>query len=166
MWHNSVTFFVSFFSEVGKSARLEAAGLDTLTAPTLEPEPSEPEDEPKLTIITPSSVVVMSTPASRPTTNTPSTQLPWVCCQNKPRVKSSQLGKIHKGLLCPISVWTINSQNTKDTNVVLSFFQGPKRERQPLVLRGVCQIFIIQSRRGSSWSSLHVLGRGHLVEPQ
>jgi len=72
----TVVFLLAFQAQVGKSARLEVAKLDTLTAPTLEPEPSEPEDEPKLTIITPSSVVVMSTPASRPTTNTPSTQLP------------------------------------------------------------------------------------------
>eukprot|EP00093_Oithona_nana_P003948 03948.XXX_7319_4038_1 [CDS] Oithona nana genome sequencing. len=72
----TVVFLLAFQAQVGNSARLEVAKLDTLTAPTLEPEPSEPEDEPKLTIITPSSVVVMSTPASRPTTNTPSTQLP------------------------------------------------------------------------------------------
>jgi len=60
----TVVFHLAFQAQVGKSARLEAAGLDTLTAPTLEPEPSEPEDEPKLTIITPSSVVVMSTPST------------------------------------------------------------------------------------------------------
>ena len=89
-------YFFPVFSVVGKCARLEA--LDTLTAPTLEPDQSsEVEDEPKLTIITPSSVVVMSTPASRPatTTSTPSTQLPWVCCQNKPRVKRDSTKGFH-----------------------------------------------------------------------